>query len=462
MAVCAYNLRLLDEALEYGAEAMKHLDRVTPRERYYIQAAYFRMRTETLDRAVETLERAREEFPTDMIFMENLAACYVDVERFADAIRMYDEVLRLGGFQTTAGSMANTYATLGEFDKGRRVLEEFLQSEPGSAQGWQELGLLYVRAGQAYDALESLAKAEELRPGVGYQDQYRWYAQAFLEDWTAAERSSHTLEQQQSANLRLVGASLRRVELGYRGRTVESLEHFAQAIESASPGELLAVYSNGRAAEYWLLGRSEPALLSASRAQSEAKKTRTRAVALSWQSLALQDLGRAQEADAKADGIEDALKEDTGPFPERLSSRLRAQLALSRGKHEEAVRHLESAEALRTSGSDTPSMEHVLTWFFLGEAYLSLGEDRQAAEWYGKVANAGFLRLWSPVLYVRSLYRLGEVHERLGKPEKAKEYYRRFLGYWEASALSKSDPHLLGEIDPPSAWTPRPGPQLHF
>ena len=54
-----------------------------------------------------------------------------------------------------------------------------------------------------------------------------------------------------------------------------------------------------------------------------------------------------------------------------------------------------------------------------------------------RVADAGFERFSSPIEYVRSWYFLGKIHERRGDARKAREAYRRFVGYWKDGDLDR-------------------------
>jgi hypothetical protein len=68
--------------------------------------------------------------------------------------------------------------------------------------------------------------------------------------------------------------------------------------------------------------------------------------------------------------------------------------------------------------------QHAPIWYSLASAYLSAGETKRAADWW-------------PLLYVRSFYFLGKIHENRGEMEKAREYYRRFYEYWKDGDLDR-------------------------
>jgi hypothetical protein len=42
-----------------------------------------------------------------------------------------------------------------------------------------------------------------------------------------------------------------------------------------------------------------------------------------------------------------------------------------------------------------------------------------------------------PIEYVRSLYLLATIHEKLGDRARARDHYRRFLDHWRAGDLDR-------------------------
>jgi serine/threonine protein kinase len=75
--------------------------------------------------------------------------------------------------------------------------------------------------------------------------------------------------------------------------------------------------------------------------------------------------------------------------------------------------------------------------FTLGER-ASIGRDREAAQSFQRIADAGYERFAWPIPYVRSFYFLGQISEKSGDAVKARESYRRFLGYWKDGDLDRT------------------------
>ena len=80
---------------------------------------------------------------------------------------------------------------------------------------------------------------------------------------------------------------------------------------------------------------------------------------------------------------------------------------------------------------------HIPLWYALGEAYLAAGRSVEATTWFERVAASGVEHARYPIQFVRSFYFLGTLHEKRGDMTKAREAYRRFVGYWKDGDLDR-------------------------
>jgi tetratricopeptide (TPR) repeat protein len=116
----------------------------------------------------------------------------------------------------------------------------------------------------------------------------------------------------------------------------------------------------------------------------------------------------------------------------------RGLVALASGDSAVATSALESAHASLPARGNAPGQNpHVPIWYALGEAFLAAGRDRDAATSFERVTEAGYERFAWPIEYVRSFYFLGTIHEKGGDTIKAREAYRRFVGYWKNGDLDR-------------------------
>ena len=65
------------------------------------------------------------------------------------------------------------------------------------------------------------------------------------------------------------------------------------------------------------------------------------------------------------------------------------------------------------------------------------GRPADALPWFQKVADSGHEHVREPVEFVRSFYFLGRIYEQQGDMTKAREAYRRYVGYWKDGDLDR-------------------------
>ncbi len=81
LATAHGNLFHVAESREFAKRAMDRADRLTPRERLYIEAVFYSRRPETIDRAIEAYTRAIELYPDYAAARNNVATLYIQLGR---------------------------------------------------------------------------------------------------------------------------------------------------------------------------------------------------------------------------------------------------------------------------------------------------------------------------------------------------------------------------------------------
>ena len=166
-------------------------------------------------------------------------------------------------------------------------------------------------------------------------------------------------------------------------------------------------------------GQNAAALASAQRAHDDANGIGP----LSYRSLAAIEqlqtrLGRTKEAAAAREELaklnaqlpSDGLRE----FVKHLQN---GALASDRHDTATAIAELKAAEERARPGDSNTEVLFDLA------SYLDAKDDAQAAPRLERIVTSGLLRATQPVLFVRSLYLLGQISERKGDRAKANEHY---------------------------------------
>ncbi len=107
---------------EYAKRAFEHVDRLTARERYYVEGYYYTLRNDTLGKGIDAYKKAVELYPDHASAKHNLALVYLNLERFEDSARLAEDLRqRRFTFPATFGNLASAYAALGRGARTRRA-----------------------------------------------------------------------------------------------------------------------------------------------------------------------------------------------------------------------------------------------------------------------------------------------------------------------------------------------------
>jgi eukaryotic-like serine/threonine-protein kinase len=435
LAVVHSNMGHSNLRRQYVERALQHLDRLTLRERYYIQAYYYSDRSETIDKALDTYRKGLELYPDAASSRNNLALLYFNLERYDEAIRELEELRRRSfDFPGTYGNLSASYLSLGAFDKAQAVLDEFAKAHPESSAGFRGLGGVLLSVGKLDEAEAAFRRALQLAPSAPVPQLGLHDIAVLRERWSDATATAQKLAGATDAFTRARGRTTLGTDAVLHGRLAEGL----RLIDAAASEPGLAASNEGAlrrniAARLLLAtGQTAQGLAAAERALKDAAGR-----SAEWDSLGLMveahaRLGHAADAERALQTLTAKANALPSEREKRRVLSVTGVVALHRRDADAAVRALTAAERLLPAASFAPVSEppQMPIWFAAGEAQLAAHRDAEAAARFQKIVDSGSLRATSPIEFVRSLYYLGQINERKGDRAKAAEYYRRFLQYW--------------------------------
>jgi tetratricopeptide (TPR) repeat protein/TolB-like protein len=431
------NIGHANKAEEYAQRAFDHRDRLTTRERYYVEGSYYGRRPETILKSIDAYKKAVELFPDHISAMHNLAVNYGRLQQYAEAIPLYEEIGRRGGLiAVTYTNLALDYSAMGQFEKAQQVLTTFLDRNADNAKGHLALGDLFSRWGKRDQAIAAYEKSQALDPANPDPQWGRWRLDLFDDRWADVEALDQKFRQSADPAWRATADQDLGLERTYQGRSGDALKAYESALSTLGARGSVTSGRARVAAGTLLVDKGQPAdaLTQSRRALEDARGSAEIPVtARVLGAAASSRLGRHSDA-AKA---VDDLNKQFGALPGDLVKRevllLSGKLALDRHETDAAIRSLAQAEALLLPNVGP----NVQVWFTLGSAYLAAGNYTEAATRFNRVVTSGFQRLFEPVAYVRSFYFLGQIAEKQGNREKAREHYRRFLEYWKDGDMDR-------------------------
>jgi eukaryotic-like serine/threonine-protein kinase len=127
LAVLYSNRTQIDIGEQYAQKAYELRDRVSKRERYYIEEKYASYITGDRDEAIKVLKQWVQDYPNDYIPHNNLSVNYGLAGKLEDALGESKEALRLSPTNaTSAGNVIDSYLRLGQLDEAQQTLQETL------------------------------------------------------------------------------------------------------------------------------------------------------------------------------------------------------------------------------------------------------------------------------------------------------------------------------------------------
>ena len=155
LAVAENNLRHFALRDKYAAQALKLADRLTPRERFYIEGYYYGTRPATIGRAIEAYTKCASLDAGHQGCRHNVALIYAGLSSTGNRHSLQYLVQRGATNATSFGNLALAYIALGEVDKARALVDAFSKRNPENAAGHVSIGVSRLAAGQFEEAIQS-------------------------------------------------------------------------------------------------------------------------------------------------------------------------------------------------------------------------------------------------------------------------------------------------------------------
>jgi serine/threonine protein kinase/tetratricopeptide (TPR) repeat protein len=127
LAVLYSNRFQIDMGEQFAQKAYELRDRVSKRERYYIEEKYASYVTGDRDEAIKVLKAWTQDYPNDYIPHNNLSVNYSLLGNFEESLTEAKEAVRLSPTNATAlGNVVDTYIRLGRLDEAQQSLDQTL------------------------------------------------------------------------------------------------------------------------------------------------------------------------------------------------------------------------------------------------------------------------------------------------------------------------------------------------
>ena len=421
VAMSFNNLGRRPAKLEAITKAFELRDKVSERERYTIEADYYKSWEKSYDKAMEAYKKLLDLYPDDTIGNTNLGILYFDLEEFGKAISYYETKIkndpddRLGTW-----NLIETYEAMGLYDKAIQVIERYLDRNP--------------------DNIAFMLKQYNVFLYLGNFDQ----AQANLEKCLSLDTNIQLTYDILTGHISLLKGELEHAQSQYQkmpeGSTERRLDmtnlYMLQGKFKEAEKKLLKkpVLHEPLAILYLRTGQSQLALEEFNVVEEGAQKAENisgQIMALYAKGIAYAQMKSYDEASRVAEEINKSIPTWMHKKLIRYHEHLLGMIAFERGNFSESSQKL--SQAVQSLYAPEDNFPRIQTYFIfaLAQAYYKAGNLFSAQGEFEKIPSLHLGRIGDGEIYAKSLYTLGKIFEQQGQKEKAIEHFQRFLDLWK-------------------------------
>ena len=440
LAVVAHNMGRQIERDEYARQALQRIDRLTTRERYYIEGFYYTLRPDTMAKGIEAYKRGLELHPEHQASRHNLALMYMQLERFEEGIAQATEMLRRGTSNATSyENLIEMLVRTGNIPRAQQVAEELMRLKPDSAAALRARGAVEMIAGRLDDARASFEKSIAIDPLDFGAPSGSMFVAMLQERWDDARAVGDDMLRSVNPFQRFLAlANLAQVDLARgRGNAAREILDRALRIEGLAPQPRAA----GRNRIVGMLlrsGRYAEAMAQAELALRDAERRDAEFGSLELLGIAQAAMGRYADAEKTIERLTArATVQPSGRDQRRIHS-ARGELAMRKGDVTTGLKELMQAQSLLPpSGAPLgPPTTHMDYWLAAANANIAAGNDAEAIRLLERLQGHPN-RVFNMEPWARSFFLLGRLYERRGEREEAHRQFKRFVELWGDGDLQR-------------------------
>jgi tetratricopeptide (TPR) repeat protein len=436
MANAYSNIGFRTKARERYQKAFELSDRVSDRERYYIEGIYYQESESTYDKAIEAYNELLKIYPDDFIGNTNLGGLYADLEEWDKAIPLLEVNIKNKVESVPSyGKIVNSYAAKGLYDKASDVLEFYLSDIRDSAYIRFNLADNYLYQGKYNLAQAEAAKAFFLNPHY-FNFLIKGDIYHYKQDLINAEKEYLTLLETEEPRAYEWGTKRLGALYLLQGMFEKSKEQVKQGIALAGMlGE--TEWSSWFHLYLAYMHLKSKNLEEALKECNEALNIASKAGILDRQREALYFKGRVyiemkfkDESQKTADELKELIENGMNRKAMRLYYHLIGMIELAKENFSVAIESFNQALTLLPSQFN-PDDGQALFIDPLAFAYYKAGDYEKARQEYERIIHLTTGRLFYGDIYAKSFYMLGKIYEEKDMQRQAIEHYVKFLDLWK-------------------------------
>jgi tetratricopeptide (TPR) repeat protein len=431
VAMAFNNLGRQPAKREAITKAFELRDKVSERERYIIEADYYKSWEKSYDKAMQSYRKLLDLYPDDTIGNTNLGLLYFELEEWSKAISHYQiNIQNNPDDRLATWNLVETYEAMGSYEKANQEIVRYLERDPDNVAFLLKQASVYQYQGKHDLSQANLEKSLSLNPDIQHTYNFMTGDLLLLEGELEQALSRYLKMPEGGGGRRMALANL--YVLQGKFKEAEKLLLMTPVLH-----EQLAIL-------YLRTGQSQLALEEFAIVEEGAQK----AESISGQIWALYAKGIAYTRMESFDEASRIAGEIRGLIPTwmhkklmRYQDHLLGMIEFERGNFTESIRYLR--QAVQSLYSPEENLPRIQAYFFytLAQAYYKAGNMNGARRESEKILSLHLGRIGEGDFYAKSLYTLGKISEQQGQKEMAIDHFERFLDLWK-----NADPGML-EID---------------
>ena len=438
MAMSYNNSFYMTKAEACLKKAMELSDRLSPRERYLLEAEYYGLSETMTPKAIEAYKKFLEIYPDDSFANIKLAYIYIGYEMWEECIERCRVPIRDKDRTYYAYSyVAQSYLALGQPDKAKDVIMGYFSAIGDNGPLRDSLADVYMYQGKFKEALAEVDKGMALNPGIPNLSKGNLFV--YLGDLSRAAEEYRNLlkfKSPQTQGFYLYEMILLAILQGKFNEAAALARTAIAAMEKVNEKFLVNVFRDLSAYSLWRSGH----LKEATQEYDRIKDTAAEINDLEWQRRALQGKGLVyctlkslDKARLTAEELSRLVQNALNPKEARMAEHLLGQIELQTGHADQAINHLKRAFSLLPHENSFPGDHQALYLEPLALAYYRSGDLAHAREEYEKVGGLTTGRISYGDIYAKAFYMLGKIAEQQGDKVRAITNYRKFLDLWKGA-----------------------------
>jgi serine/threonine protein kinase/lipopolysaccharide biosynthesis regulator YciM len=448
MATAYSNLGYPSEEREYLRRAFELSDRVSEREHFQIQGAYYRTAETTFDKAIEAYERLLILYPDDGDANNRLGLIYKSLEEWDKAIARYEVCIqnRYDRFFFYVNA-AETYMAKGMYERAGQILELYLDEFDDVAWIHGTYALNYLCQRQYEFAHIEADRALALDPTHFHALWIKGDIYHAQEDFISAESEYQKLLRIDEDVAHLYGWDCLGDLYVSQGRWEDAVSQITQALQLAERVEersWQAWLSCRLAYMHMRQGHFQEALdvcNNASQIDMGGVRLDLQRRVLYFKGLVEAAMNALPEARNTAAALKESIEDSLNRLEIRYYYHLEGMIELGLDRYPQAIEYFNQAISLLPRQYDRHPWivgnDRAMFLNSLSLAYSRLGNQDEALEEYGKIHSLTLARLDYGDIYAKSFYLLAQIFERKGWDQLAKRNYQAFLTLWQ-----RADPDI--------------------